>query len=139
MPNRVFKPVGIATDTPGDALTLVHSPLLAGAGLYQTLRNMAGGSSGQNYQVTAGKTLYILGVTLVGAAAGGSLDEIGYADTAVNLSGARGTNAITFPMRFNAPTTPMKIDMFLAVPAGKFPYAIFATQAGTAIFHCVEL
>lgn len=109
------------TDTPSGIITLFSGG--AAGGQYATLVTIAGASG---YQVTAGKTLYLVKVSCIAGTAAGGIFSLGYGDNDVG-SGAAGAptnykvgNLSTF-LICTAANTYYTQDTLIAIPATKFP------------------
>jgi len=101
------------TDTPGDGVCLQAS---ASASNYQTLLQ-----HGSNYQVPAGKTLYITRVHFNVSVAGAAFN-IGDATAAVTNSASSPANNIQTTGSITGTTTEMIIDCFIPVAQNLFPF-----------------
>lgn len=93
------------------------------AGNYQTLYR-AGVAPYAAYQVTAGKTLYIIGALIQTGTAGNKFTTTGYGDTAVDNSAAAPTNSQTLLDNLSLSATNLltAVPLILAIPATKYPY-----------------
>jgi len=115
--------IGIgATDTIGDIVSAYS--YIASNGQYETLESPVG----TDYQVTAGKTLYITRlVYFVSSSDAITIQEFGYADDAVaEGAAAPSTNKVALidgGIRGGGNATgPTTLDVFFEVPAGKYLY-----------------
>lgn len=126
---RYYKIGGAETRDPSELKALVGSAKNLNSGRYDTFES----PRGTDYVVPAGKTLYITRVMGGHQLTGGSAADlgIGYGDTGVGDDPSAPTNAkmlwqVTF---FTVNGLNVDVEVFLPVPAGKYPFAL-ATGAG---------
>lgn len=108
-------------------LKLIGSALATGK--YSTFVTLAGGTGAvgatSQYQVPAGKTLYIVRIVWSSTTAGDFV-SLGYGDDAVNNSDTPPTTAVGItPANLIVSATAKAVytmEPYLAVPAGKYPY-----------------
>jgi len=109
--------------------------VLSGANLYSTLERPDGVNLSA---VPAGKTWYLTRIMVAGGTAG-TYAEIGYGDSAVHNSVSAPTNAqkLSRVIGVAAADTIVDKDIFIAIPAGKYPF-IFATGSMRVHVEYVE-
>lgn len=116
-------------DTPSGLITLIFSGTVT-IGNMQTLKKQDGSAAGGvSYQVTAGKTLYLVQGWMSQGGANGSM-RVGYADAAVDNGAVSAsfrymTGNYYMPVAFTTYTQPV----FIAIPATKFPSMVAVNNA----------
>lgn len=92
---------------------------------YDTLES----PSGTNYQVTAGKTLYIVKIQFIPAGANGKI-TLSYGDDAVDASATPPTNEVVLIDQLWGLTAGVvyEWDVLAAIPAAKYPCIYNATD-----------
>lgn len=112
----------------GQNLITLYSPLPTGSAKYQTLyRDITAAA----YQVTAGKTLYIIGGTIQAGTAATNVSSMGYGDTAVDNSASAPTNnkvLIPAGLHCAAANTEYDLKIWMAIPATKYPYIVLGAN-----------
>jgi len=119
MPTRFYKAGFAVTDTPGDIKTIMANPTAPGN--YMTFETPIG----TDYQVPAGKTFYMTGC-MIRAAGTIAIFNLGYGDTGVANGGTPPTNNKNVHGEFGEATSGASkyFDIFAAIPAEKYPYAL---------------
>ena len=137
MATRLYKAGSAATDTPGDVIQLAVN-------LTESQYMTAEAPVGTDYPVTAGKTLYITKLIWKSDGAGATFG-IGYGDDGV----AAGASAPTTPVNRTsslvfacaAADTTYSEDVFIPIPAEKYPYIYTSGTAGRTqvVLLCLEV
>jgi hypothetical protein len=119
-----------ASDTIGDFRHLGFSGTITG-GNCQTLQSQDGSAQvGANYQVAAGKTLYLLYLIFSGGGASYQI-QLGYSPgAAANI--ALPANARLFPGLYNAPTTNTDVTFYINMPITQNNYPLVYAASGAS-------
>ena len=121
---RVFKIGSGVTDTPADII--IGGVNIGGGANFMTLESPIG----TDIQVAAGKTLFITRLHVTTAVAA-TIFRIGYGDDGVpDQAGAPTASVnVTFNFRIKNANDRDVIDLFVPIPAGKFPWIKLDTVA----------
>jgi len=122
------------------------SAYLTAAARYETFESNRGGTGlggGTDYQVTAGKTLYITKIIYFSPVANCEGFIIGYGDDGVAEGAAAPTNPVGLTPMYGLSSIVARqlneVNVFLIVPAQKFPYAYSIANVSSIIIEGYEV
>lgn len=135
MASKVFKIGGGGTDTPADVKCMAATP---GSTQYMTFESPVG----TDYQVPSGKIFYITKIIYSSSSSAAlTAFQIGYGDTGVPAQAGAPTNAVNVTSMFATVTNSQQytLDVFIPIPAQKYPYILTQGNGGPCTIFGIEV